>query len=129
MAGSVILVDTSVLIDYFRKKEKHRSVLHGLAEAGHALRISVVTEYELYVGATEEQHAFWNEVLERIDVLPLRSQEVRRAARLQATLKKQRSQLALPDLFIASTALEAGIPVATLDRKHFSLVPGIRLFL
>lgn len=52
MAGPVVLVDTSVLIDYFRKKDKGRTLLHQLAEDGCTLKLSVITEYEVYVGAT-----------------------------------------------------------------------------
>ncbi|MBX2972516.1 MAG: type II toxin-antitoxin system VapC family toxin [Flavobacteriales bacterium] len=105
-----MLVDTSLLIDYFRKKEKGRTVLHGLAKVGHGLCISAVTEYELYVGATEDQHAFWDELLRRMTVRPLGSAEVRRAASIQAGLKRQRKQLALPDLFIAATAWKRHCP-------------------
>ena len=128
MAGPLVLVDTSVLIDYFRRKDKGRTLLHQLAEDGCTLKLSVITEYEVYVGATTDQLAYWDQVLEHIEVLPLGSREVRRAAMIQAKLKRQRMQVALPDLFIAATALEADLPVATLNRKHFVALPGIRLF-
>jgi predicted nucleic acid-binding protein len=66
-------------------------------------------------------------VLEHIEVLPLGSREVRRAATIQAELKRQRKQVTLPDLFIAATALEADLPVATLNRKHFESIPDLRI--
>ncbi len=128
MAGPIVLVDTSVLIDYFRKKDKSRTLLHKLAEENCGLRISVITEYEVYVGATTDQLAYWGLVLEHIGVLPLGSREVRRAATIQASLKRHRVQVALPDLFIAATALEANLPVATLNKKHFEVLPGIRVY-
>lgn len=128
MAGPVVLVDTSVLIDYFRRKDKGRALLHKLAEDGCTLKLSVITEFEVYVGATMDQLAYWDQVLEHIEVLPLGSREVRRAASIQAEMKRQRKQAALPDLFIAATALEADLPVATLNKKHFETLPGIRLF-
>lgn len=123
-----MLVDTSVLIDYFRRKDKGRALLHKLAEDGCTLKLSVITEFEVYVGATMDQLAYWDQVLEHIEVLPLGSREVRRAASIQAEMKRQRKQAALPDLFIAATALEADLPVATLNKKHFETLPGIRLF-
>ncbi|MCB0759201.1 MAG: type II toxin-antitoxin system VapC family toxin [Flavobacteriales bacterium] len=128
MAGPVVLVDTSVLIDYFRRKDKGRALLHKLAEDGCTLKLSVITEFEVYVGATTDQLEYWDQVLEHIEVLPLGSREVRRAASIQAEMKRQRKQAALPDLFIAATALEADLPVATLNKKHFETLPGIRLF-
>lgn len=128
MAGQVVLLDTSVLIDYFRKTDKARTVLHKLAQEGGELRISVITEFEVFVGATRDQLDYWGQMLQRMVIMPLRSQEVRRAADMQAALKRRRKQLALPDLFIAATALEAGLPLATLNRRHFEPLPGIRLF-
>ncbi len=128
MAREVILVDTSVLIDYFRKTEKERTMLSKLALAGHPLCISAITEFEVYVGARIEQLEFWNALLEMITVLPLGTKEVRLAADLQSELKRKRKQLSLPDLFIAATALQAGLPVATLNQRHFSVVPGLVLF-
>ncbi len=123
-----MLVDTSVLIDYFRRKDKGRTLIHKLAEDGCTLKLSVITEYEVYVGATADQLAYWGQMLEHIEVLPLGSREVRRAATIQAELKRHRIQAALPDLFIAATAMEADIPVATLNKKHFEVLHGIRLF-
>lgn len=127
MAAQVILVDTSVLIDYFRKSDKSKTRLRSLALAGHPLCISVITEYEVFVGANADQLPFWSALLERITVLPLGSKEVHRAAQLQAEMKRLRKQLELPDLFIAATALEAGLPIATLNTKHFTQIPGLSL--
>lgn len=76
MAGGVTLVDTSVLIDYFRKKDKSRTMLWQLFKDGYGLRISVITEYEILIGATEEQRTFWSQLLRHIAVLPLRSAEI-----------------------------------------------------
>ncbi len=127
MAQEVILVDTSVLIDYFRKSDKSRSLLRKLVNSGQPLSMSVVTEYEVYVGAKPDQLDFWTGLLERFAVLPLRSAEVRRAAVVQSELKRSRKQMALPDLFIAATVLELDQPIATLNRRHFAQVPGIVL--
>jgi predicted nucleic acid-binding protein len=46
MAGSVVLLDTSVLIDYFRKKDKASTLLHELALSDAVMKLSVITEYE-----------------------------------------------------------------------------------
>ncbi len=123
-----MLLDTSVLIDYFRKKDKASTLLHELALSDAVMKLSVITEYEIFVGATAEQHSYWNQMLEYMEVLPLTSREVRLAALLQGRLKRQRKQLALPDLFIATTALNADLPLATMNRKDFEKLPEIRLY-
>ncbi|MCC6577398.1 MAG: type II toxin-antitoxin system VapC family toxin [Flavobacteriales bacterium] len=63
-----------------------------------------------------------------MEVLALTTREVRLAASLQANLRRRRIHVALPDLLIAATAMEAGLPVATLNKKHFEAIPGIKLY-
>jgi len=59
MAGELILLDTSILIDYFRKKNKRNSDFYQLVAANkYTYAVSVITEYEIYVGATEDQRDF-----------------------------------------------------------------------
>jgi tRNA(fMet)-specific endonuclease VapC len=45
MADKIVLVDTSILIDYFRKKDKEKSVLVTLVKQDYNYCISSVTEY------------------------------------------------------------------------------------
>jgi tRNA(fMet)-specific endonuclease VapC len=59
MAGELILLDTSVLIDYYRKTDESNSVLMGLLDKGYRFAISVVTKYEICAGATDSQQSFW----------------------------------------------------------------------
>ena len=55
MANEVILLDTSILIDYFRKKDKINSLFLKLSDQYAEFRISVITEFEIYSGAKLEQ--------------------------------------------------------------------------
>jgi hypothetical protein len=48
MADNVILVDTSILIDYYRKTDKVKSAWINLIDKGYEFAISVITKYELY---------------------------------------------------------------------------------
>ena len=52
MANKIILVDTSILIDYYRKTIKANAARVTLIEKGYKFSISVITKYELYSGAT-----------------------------------------------------------------------------
>lgn len=53
MANKIVLADTSILIDLFRKSEKANSRLVQLALQGYEFHISAITEYEVY---QEQQH-------------------------------------------------------------------------
>lgn len=58
MADKIVLVYTSILIDYFRKTDKNNAALVALFQQGFDFCISAVTEFEIYTGATEEQLYF-----------------------------------------------------------------------
>ncbi len=70
MADKIILVDTSILIDYYRKTDKEKSVWVNLVRQGYSFAISAVTKYEIYAGATPTQLTFWNNILQAIIVMP-----------------------------------------------------------
>ena len=127
MADGLILADTSVLIDFFRKTDKTNTLLYNLAQRGYRFQISAVTEYEIYIGAAADQQDFWNRFLRTIPVLPLDHDAVLTAIEIGKTLKLQNKALDLADLFIAATAVVNNLPIATLNRKHFERVPALRI--
>ncbi len=57
MESPSILVDTSVLIDYFRKKNKENSLLYKIS-LKHSLAVSTITEFEFFVGLSEKHLEF-----------------------------------------------------------------------
>ena len=70
MADKIILVDTSILIDLFRKTDKNNSALISLVRQGYTYCISAITEYEIYTGAALGQIEFWDNFLQKTEVLP-----------------------------------------------------------
>ena len=127
MENIIIMVDTSILIDYYRKTEKANSVWISLVRKGYVFAISAVTKYEIYSGATIEQLDFWNNVFEVIDILPFNENAVDSAIEINKKLKKKRKQIDIADLFIAATAMSNNLPIATLNKKHFDRIEGLIL--
>ncbi len=125
MAQPVVLLDTSVLIEYFRKKDKTATVLFQHMRSGSDLRISSITEYELYAGVAAAHRIFWEELLERIEVVPFTSLHAHKAVDLNVELKRGRKQLDIADLFIAATAVGEQLPIVTLNKRHFERVAGL----
>src|SRR5438105_3029578 len=119
MADKIILVDTSILIDYYRRTDKANSVWVALVRQEYRFAISAITKYEIYSGATQDQLAFWESVLQAISVIPLDEKSVDTAVTINSALKRKRKQIDLADLFIAATAAAYDLPLATLNRKHF----------
>lgn len=65
---------------------------------------------------------FWNNVLQIISVIPFDSSCVDTAVTINQQLKRKRKQIDIADLFIAATAVTHGLPIATLNKKHFERV-------
>ncbi|MGZ3860297.1 MAG: type II toxin-antitoxin system VapC family toxin [Flavisolibacter sp.] len=127
MADKLILVDTSILIDYYRKTDKEKSFWIRLVRRNHSFAISSVTKYEIYSGATPNQLEFWNSVIQAITVKPFDETTVDTAVSINSALKRKRKQIDIADLFIAATALSNDLPLATLNRKHFERIDALKL--
>lgn len=127
MAKRVILLDTSILIDYYRKTDKSNSVWVNLIDVGFDFAISVVTKYELLAGAKPKQIEFWETVLQKVTIIPFDEDCVDTAIRLSTLLKKSNKQIDIADLFIASTALSNNLSIATLNKKHFERIDELEV--
>jgi tRNA(fMet)-specific endonuclease VapC len=128
MADKTLMIDTGLLIDYFRKTDKSNARLVQLSKQFDQLAISSVTEFEIYSGATSSQLTFWNELLSEIIVLPFDSKAAHVAAEIQQELKKIRKTVEKADLFIAATAISNNLSLDTLNRKHFEVIEQLALF-
>ena len=125
MADKIVLVDTSILIDLFRKTDKANSALISLVRQGYIYCISAITEYEIYTGTTSEQVDFWDNFLEKTNVLSFDQTVAKVAVDLNKDLKRKRKLIDIADLFIAATAIANNLPFATLNRKHFDRINGL----
>ena len=126
MAKEIIVADTSLFIDYFRKQKKEKTSLFLLSEK-YEILISVITKLEVMIGATEEQKSFWNSVFETVTIVGLHEIEIDIATNLLKQLKKENKLIGLPDILIAATALSRNFKLSTLNAKHFERVTKLKL--
>ncbi len=127
MENKIVLLDTCILIDYFRKQEKSKTRLLQIVDEFELLCISSITVFEIYAGATLIQLPFWEVLLEKTTILNLDAQTAHVAVRVLQQMKQKRKSIEKADLFIAAAAMNAGIPMATLNRKHFEHIDGLKL--
>ncbi len=127
MADKIILADTSILIDYFRKTDKVNAVMIALFDQGFDFSISAITHYEIYSGATALQLPFWTNLLSRTKVLPFDEAVAQTAVDINTILKLKRKQIGIADLFIAATAISNHLSLATLNKKHFDRIDGLTI--
>lgn len=119
MAGKKLMVDSTILIDYFRKTDKSNSRLISHFKNYDILYISSATEFEVINGATPTHLQFWNQMLTRFIILDFDSKAARHAAEIVKQLKTKRKSIDKPDLFIAATAVVNELILDTTNRKHF----------
>lgn len=127
MADKELMVDSTILIDYFRKTDKNNSRLVSHFKKYGILYISSVTEFEVINGATQAQLEFWNNMLLRFTILNFDSRAARKATEIVQQLKIKRKSIDKPDLFIAATAVVHGVSLDTLNKKHFIDIDSLDL--
>ncbi|MCF2488189.1 type II toxin-antitoxin system VapC family toxin [Dyadobacter sp. CY347] len=127
MAEKILMIDTCVLIDYFRKKDKSNSKLVQIADRFEQIAISSITEFEIYTGATPDQRSFRKSMLFEVLVISFDSSAAHYAAEIQQDLKRRRYAIDKADLFIAATAIANDTLFYTLNRKHFDKISELDL--
>jgi predicted nucleic acid-binding protein len=117
------VLDTTVLIEHLRGVPAARDYLRSLPAVPTC---SEVTRTEVLQGlrsaerpAAEALFAVlrWTDVDERV---------ARRAGELGRRYRRSHPGLSPGDLLIAATALELGQPLATLNVRHFPMLPRLR---
>lgn len=121
-----VLVDTSILIDHLRRKDKEHSLFYRTTQRFDC-SISAITEFEFRVGGTAANREFVASLIALTPVLPFDSECVRVAVDLYQNLRAINRLIALPDLFIAATAIANGLPLLTLNLSHFERVNTLTL--
>jgi tRNA(fMet)-specific endonuclease VapC len=126
-----VVVDTCVVSYLYNE--------HTLADAyrphvtGNTPAISFMTLAELYYGTLkrnwgEEQRS---ELMAHLDhdyfVIPFDRDLCLQWARVRNHSRSIGRKLRVPDAWIAATATLYGIPLVTHNRKHFEVVPGLRV--
>jgi tRNA(fMet)-specific endonuclease VapC len=123
----LICLDTSVLIDYFRKKDKSKSFFFELTKKYNLFAVSVITEYEILIGSKPETDEFWVAFFDRITVLPFDKVANEEAVKFFKQLKTDNKLIEIPDILIGATAKGNNLKLATLNKKHFERIKNLEI--
>lgn len=127
MESSELLIDTSIIIEHLRKTDKRRSTLFNIPETT-SLFVSSVTVFELLAGAADTtKQKDVHTILDGIAVLPFDVASAEEAGKLYRELNSTNRLIEIRDIFIAATARANGLPIMTLNHKHFERVKGLKL--
>ncbi|MCF8370376.1 MAG: type II toxin-antitoxin system VapC family toxin [Bacteroidales bacterium] len=127
MADQVILLDTSILIDFFRKKNKRNSTFYSLSTKYSKFAVSTITRFEIYAGQTDSQDIFWIDFYKRIEILDFDDNCALKAGEIVKQLRRDNKMIEISDVLIASTAIANNLQVATLNIKHFNRIENLKI--
>ena len=121
-----ILIDTSVVIDHFRKKNKQRSLLYELSKENR-LFLSAISKFEFLVGTKLAQIRQTEQIIEGFNILSFNSNVADVASDIAKKLKAKNKIIEFRDIFIAATAIANDMPLSTLNVKHFERIDDLEL--
>ncbi|MGB7845622.1 MAG: type II toxin-antitoxin system VapC family toxin [Candidatus Acidiferrum sp.] len=122
-----ILLDTTVLIDLLRKRNKRREFLTTLVEAHHTPATTVLNIAELYAGMRSGEETVTERLLSGLVCLGISERTARLGGALKNTWSKRGKTLGLADTLIAAVAIEEQCALLTDNRKDFPM-PEVQLY-
>ncbi len=126
------ILDTDLIISYFRKAPKALSVIKKLKETNTILKTTVITVGELYKGAylstkVEKNKQIVEDFLKNIEILNLTSQDMKEYARISASLRKKGEEIGYFDELIGSIAIAQNETLITRNVRHYNRILELTL--
>lgn len=119
------LVDTSVLIDYLRGHAAAANVLGQQRQAG-PLHASEITRLEVLAGMRQGEERSTRSLLSALIWHSVDGEIAERAGALGRQWLPSHHTIDSADLAIAATAQLTGLPLMTMNTRHFPMFPGLR---
>jgi len=117
-----VLLDTSIVIEMLRGTKPALAYARSLTEPPTC---SEITRVEILRGVRSDERRTTERLLGTIRWAPVDESIARRAGELGRRYRRSHHGLATADLIIGASALELGLELATLNVRHFPMVPGL----
>jgi predicted nucleic acid-binding protein len=121
----VISLDTSVLLDYYRVKDKKATMLYRLS-LSYQFAISTIVVYEILRG-DKKKDTFWTTFFAETRVMAFDSSSAHQSASIYQHLTTKNQMIGTNDILIAGVTLANQLRLATINRKDFIRVPNLIL--
>lgn len=120
----LICLDTSILIDHRRAKDKSVSLLFRLS-AKFSLAVTSITVFELWKGDNTGEDAFWEQLFSKMTLLDFDTESGKISGSDFLDLKKKGLLIDIEDILIGGIAKRHQLRVATTNPNHFSRIQGL----
>lgn len=127
------LLDTTVLVDFMRRRPEARRVVQEIEDAGERNVTTEVNAFEILEGAFPDGKpdralfAHVQQVLQRMDVLDLDRAGAARAAEIAARLRAAGRNVGVLDVLVAGIALASGFDTIVTRDEDFRRIPGLKV--
>ena len=118
----MILLDTSILIDYFRKSKKENTIFQKISLAYNDIYISQITYFEILRGSNSTQSEFWLDIFENLILIDFDKNCAEKAVKIYKELKLSNQLIDTADLLIGATAMAFNLSLATCNTKDFKRI-------
>ena len=132
-----LILDTSILIESERRGEGVEDILrsvratHGEIDVALSALSAVELTHGIYRARStadrDRRRVFVEGVLHDLIVHPLTLTIAQMAGRIEGEQAAKGVSIAVEDLIIGATALHLGFDVATLNLRHFQMMPGLNV--
>ncbi|WP_446009114.1 PIN domain-containing protein [Candidatus Electrothrix sp.] len=118
------LVDTDILIDFFRGNEQAKAFIRSNFDS---IILSSITVAELYAGVREgDERTNLNEFIELVPVVSVTDEIAVQGGLLKKDYARSHGT-GLADAIIAATAQTCDAILCTLNRKHFPMIQDLKI--
>ena len=127
MTEDGVIVDTSVLIAFFRGDTKIADKVSSLLQDNRVITTGIIIA-ELLQGMKDmKEEKNISDILAETSPLEITTDLWIKAGKVALSLRRKGINLPLTDVAIAALAIEHDIRILTLD-KHFKQIPGVRVY-
>ncbi|OIP36384.1 hypothetical protein AUJ95_09420 [Candidatus Desantisbacteria bacterium CG2_30_40_21] len=122
------LLETTILINYFRKTQKAIDYLDSLYIKGNVILVPQIVSAELFFGCRniQEEREIEDFLSNYCVTTNISLETMKKSAELKRTYGKS-YECGLIDMLIASTALIENAELVTINIKHFQMIKGLSI--
>ena len=120
----MICLDTNILIDHKRSKQKDITRLYKLSTQ-YSFAVTSITAYELYRGDNSAEDIFWSNFFSKVTMLDFTATAAMQAGKIYKDLKSKGLMIDIEDILIAGIAISNNLKLATENRNHLSRIEGL----
>jgi predicted nucleic acid-binding protein len=118
---SVLLLDTTVIIDVLNEKRNRRQLLRELVASGHRLACCPINVTEVYAGLRPKEQSRTDAFLSSLEYYPITFPAARLAGELKQEYSRKGRTLSVSDSLIAAVTLYNGFTLLTDNTKDFPM--------